>query len=56
MKLSAPKKVTWWVAVILGVVGVVGLFTTLPVVGGFAQWLVVIAFALLALATAIKGL
>jgi len=56
MRLSAPKKLTWWIAVILGVVGVVGLLTTLPVVGGNAKWLVVAGFALLAIATAVKGL
>ena len=56
MKLSAPKKVTWWVAVVLGVVGTIGLFTKLPVVGSFSDYLLVAGFALLALATALKGL
>jgi membrane protein YdbS with pleckstrin-like domain len=56
MRLSAPKKLTWWVAVILGVVGVVGLLVTTLPFSGFAQWLVVAAFVLLALATFVKGL
>jgi hypothetical protein len=56
MKLSAPKKVTWWIAVIVGVIGLVGLFVTLPVVGGNAKYLVAFGFVLLALATYLKGL
>jgi len=56
LKLSAPKKVTWWIAVIVGVIGLVGLFVTLPVVGGNAKFLVAFGFVLLALATYLKGL
>ena len=29
MKLSAPKKMTWWVAITLGVVGFLGSFMAL---------------------------
>lgn len=55
MRLSAPKTITWWIAVILGVFGLLGSFG-LPVVGGFAFWLAFLGFALLALATAMDGL
>lgn len=55
MRLSAPKTITWWIAVILGVLGLLGSFG-LPVVGGFAFWLAFLGFALLALATAMDGL
>jgi hypothetical protein len=56
MQLNAPKNTTWWFAVIAGVVGIVGLFTRLPAIGDNAIYFVVIAFVLLALATAVKGL
>ena len=56
MRLSAPKKITWWIAVIVGVIGTIGLFVSLPVVGANAKYLVLFGFALLALATFIKGL
>jgi hypothetical protein len=56
MKLSSPKVITWWIAVIVGVVGILATFVTIPVLSGFAFWLVVIAFVLLALATALEGL
>jgi heme/copper-type cytochrome/quinol oxidase subunit 1 len=56
MKLSAPKVITWWIAVIVGAIGILASLVTIPVLSGFAFWLVVIGFVLLALATAIEGL
>jgi len=56
MKLSAPKKVVWIIAVILGVLGIVGHFVSVTILTANAFWLVGIAFILLALATYIKGL
>jgi hypothetical protein len=56
MKLSAPKNVTWWVAVVLGVLGILGTFVTLPVVSANAFWFVAVAFVILALATYLKDL
>ena len=55
MKLNAPKKTTWWVAVVVGVVGIVANFVTIPVLSGLAFWLVVVGFVVLALATYLKG-
>ena len=56
MKFSAPKQITWWIAVVVGVVGILATFITIPVLSGFAFWLVVIGFALLAIATLVDGL
>lgn len=56
MRLSAPKQITWWIAVIVGVIGIIGTFVALPVVGDFAKFLVMFGFVLLALATYLKGL
>ncbi len=42
MKLSAPKLITWWIALIIGVIGIIANFVTIPVLSGFAFWLVVI--------------
>lgn len=56
MKLSAPLQVTWWIALIAGVVGIVAHLVTIPVVSGFAFWLVAAAFVLLILATLLKGM
>ena len=56
MKLSAPKVITWWVALILAVLGILATFVTIPVLSGFAFWMVAIAAVLLLLATALEGL
>jgi hypothetical protein len=56
MKLSAPKKITWWIAVILGVLGILGTFISIPFVSANAFWFAAVAFILLALATFFKSL
>jgi CHASE2 domain-containing sensor protein len=55
MKLNAPKTITWWIALILGAVGLIGSFISLPIVSGIAFWLVVVGLALLLVATAVSG-
>ena len=56
MKLSAPKQVTWIIAVVAGALGFIGTYVAIPVVSGIAFWLIFGAFVLLALATFLKGL
>lgn len=56
MQLSAPKQLTWIIAVVLGVLGLLGNFITIPVISGLAFWLVFLGFAVLAVATFIDGL
>ena len=56
MRLSAPKQVVWWIAVILGVLGILATFISVPFVSGNAFLFVAVAFVLLALATLLKGL
>jgi hypothetical protein len=56
MRLSAPKRTTWLIAVIVGVIGAIGMFMSLPIVGANAKYLVLFGFALLALATYLKDL
>ncbi|MCJ7531934.1 MAG: hypothetical protein MUO64_13005 [Anaerolineales bacterium] len=55
MKLSAPKRITWTVALVVGLLGILATFVTIPVLSGFAFWLVVVAFVILLLATALGG-
>jgi hypothetical protein len=55
MKLSAPKKNTFWVATVLAVLGVVGQLVDLPVVSQFAFWFVVVGFVVLWLGNTQKG-
>jgi hypothetical protein len=56
MKLSAPKQITWIIAVVLGVLGLLGSITTIAGVSANAFWFVFIGFALLAVATLVDGL
>ena len=54
MKLSTPKTITFWIAVILAVLGVVFMF--IPAVTSYAFWLVLVGFIVLALGNLLNGL
>jgi hypothetical protein len=57
VKLSPPKQMTFWVSVIIGVLGILGqLVPSLPVVSDYSFWLVTIGFVLLVLGNALTGL
>jgi|GEM_PF-245036 len=56
MKLSAPKNLTWIIAVVLGLLGLLGNFVALPVISGLSFWLLFLGFAVLAVATFVEGL
>ncbi|MHB0988305.1 MAG: hypothetical protein ACYC3P_06530 [Bellilinea sp.] len=57
MKLSAPKNITWWIAVILGALGLLGYTDVLSfITAANAFWLVLAGFVLLVLATLLKDL
>jgi heme/copper-type cytochrome/quinol oxidase subunit 1 len=56
MKLSAPKQITFWIAVVIAAVGLIAHLVTIPVLSGLAFWLVVIGFILLAVANLVEGL
>jgi len=56
MRLSRPKNITWWIAVILGALGIVSHFVAIPVLSDWSFWLVVAGFILLVLATYLKDL
>ncbi len=56
LKLTAPKEITWWIAVIIGVLGILGHFATIQFVSANDFWFVAVAFVVLAVATYIKDL
>lgn len=55
MNLSAPRQVTFWIAVVLAVLGILAQLITIPVLSGFAFWLVVIGFVVLAIGNLAEG-
>jgi uncharacterized membrane protein HdeD (DUF308 family) len=57
MKLSAPKQITWIIALILGVVGILANLASIPVITpAIGLWLVVVGWLLLLVATVTRGL
>jgi len=57
MRLSSPKQITWIIALILGVVGILANLASFPVITptiGF--WLVAVGWALLLIATVTRAL
>ncbi len=56
MKLSPPKQVTWFVALALAVLALLGHTNTLAIASPYAFWLALIAAALLLIATIVRGL
>ncbi|HNX46535.1 MAG: hypothetical protein VB029_06545 [Anaerolineaceae bacterium] len=56
MQLSAPKNVTFLVALVLFVLGLLGQFSILAAVAAYAGWLLIAAFVVLALGVLLKGL
>lgn len=57
MTLSSPKMITWVIALILGIVGFLAYLVPLPVISAtVGVWLLFVAFLLLVVASAVKGL
>ena len=56
MRLSKPKVVTWWIAVVVGGLGILGYFVSIPLASQYSFLFVAFGFVLLALATFLKGL
>ena len=56
MKLTPPKVVTWWVAVALGVFGLIGHSGSVAGLSAYSFWLVTAGLVLMALATLLKKL
>lgn len=55
MKLSAPKETVWWIATIVGALGIIGKFADVSFITPNSWWLVAIGFILLFLGTFLKG-
>lgn len=56
MNLSAPKQITFWIAVALAVIGVIAKLVPTLGISAYAGWLVIIGFAVLAAGNVFEGL
>ena len=54
--LSAPKNLTWWIALILAVLGIIFHFVSFSPLSQFSFWLILASAVLLLIATIFKGL
>ena len=56
MKLSEPKVITFWISVVLALLGLIGYLVSIPVLSTLAFWLLLVGYVLLVLGLLIKGL
>ncbi len=56
MNLSAPTQPVFLVAVILGILAVVGTFVVIPFITANAFWSLAVAFAILVVGNLMKGM
>ena len=55
MKLTPPTKIVFWIATVLGALGILDHFMALPIVDGNEFWLLAAGFVLLWLGNTLKG-
>jgi hypothetical protein len=55
MRLSKPKNVTFYFAVLLAVLGLIGAIASVGFISTYAFWFVLVAFIVLALGNLIDG-
>jgi hypothetical protein len=56
MRLSSPKQATWFIALALAVLALLGQTSIIAALTPYDFWLALIAAALMLLATIVKGL
>ncbi|MFZ3085243.1 MAG: hypothetical protein WA120_00065 [Candidatus Hydromicrobium sp.] len=54
--LSAPKNLTWWIALILAVLGIIFHFVSFSPLSQFSFWMVAASAILLLIATRFKDI
>ena len=56
LHISAPKRVTFWISLVLGLLGIIGTFLPIPFVSANAYWVLAAGWLLLTLGCFVKGL
>jgi hypothetical protein len=56
MNIKSPKRITWIVALVLGVISLVASLFTLPVLTELSPWIALIGLALMLVGTVVPGL
>ena len=55
MKLTPPKNITFWVSVMLAILGFVGMVANVPILSAYPFWFVFVGYVVLALGLLLKG-
>jgi hypothetical protein len=55
MRLSAPKKIVFWISLIIVLLGLLGILITIPFVSDYTVWFVLVGYLLLAAGNVLKG-
>jgi hypothetical protein len=55
MRLSAPKQATFGISLVLAIIALVAFLVRIPNVSPYAFWIAIIAYVVLALGCALKG-
>ena len=55
-KLSAPKNITWWIALILAVAGIIFHFVSVPPFSQYSFWMVAVSAVLLIIASRFRDI
>ncbi|OQA96489.1 MAG: hypothetical protein BWY25_02241 [Chloroflexi bacterium ADurb.Bin222] len=56
MKFNAPKTTSWLIALLLGLLGLLGTVVAIPFVSDYAFWFVFVGLVLMLAATYFEGL
>ena len=56
MKLSAPKQITFWIAVVVALVGIITKLLPATAKAGYSGWLLLAGFVILAAGVVLEGL
>jgi hypothetical protein len=56
MQLSAPKQITFWIAVVVAVVGLLGALLKVSVLDTWGIWVLALGFVILAIGNLMEGM
>ena len=56
MKLSPPKQITFWIAVVVVILGIIASLVNISGLSGLAIWVVVVGFVILAVGNLVEGI
>jgi hypothetical protein len=56
IRLNAPTQPVFVASVVIAILAVIGIFVTIPVVSGYAFWVLVFAYVILAASCVVKGM